>query len=165
MKKIKIGLVGLGVVGKSVYEILIKDKKIINAKSVNELELVAVSARSKKDFIDETKVRFFSDALDLARDPAIDVVVEVVGGEGIAREICETALKNGKKVVTANKALIAAQGFELAKIADENQSHIFLFSHFHIFVFNHKCSFFVFYDAFDSAISFSYIAISRGADH
>ncbi len=125
MKKIKIGLVGLGVVGKSVYEILLKDKKIIDTRSACELELVAVSARSKKDFIDETKVKFFANALDLANDPAIDVIVEVIGGDGIAREVCEAALKNGKKVVTANKALIAARGFELAKLADAHQSDIF----------------------------------------
>lgn len=115
---------GLGVVGKSVYEILVKDKKIIDAKSANELELVAVSARGKKDFIDESKVKFFANALDLANDPTIDVIVEVVGGEGIAREVCEAALRSGKKIVTANKALIATRGCELAKLAEERQSHI-----------------------------------------
>ena len=125
MKKIKIGLVGLGVVGKSVYEILIKDKKIIDAKTLNELELVAVSARGKKDFIDENKVKFYANALDLANDPTIDVVVEVVGGEGIAREVCEAALKNGKKFVTANKALIATRGVELSDLAEKYQSHIY----------------------------------------
>ena len=124
MKKIKIGLVGLGVVGKSVYEILAKDKKIIDARSAGELELVAVSARNKKDFVDESKVKFFANALDLANDPTIDVIVEGVGGNGIAREVCEAALKNGKKIVTANKALIATRGYELAKLAEEQQSHI-----------------------------------------
>jgi len=124
MKKIKIGLVGLGVIGKSVYEILLKDKKNIDARTVDTLELTAVSARNKKDFIDETKIKFFANALDLANDPAIDVIVEVVGGDGIAKEVCEAALKNGKIIVTANKALIATKGCELSKLADQHQSHI-----------------------------------------
>lgn len=124
MKKIKIGLAGLGVVGKSVYEILLKDKNIIDNHSKTQLELVAVSARSKKDFIDETKVKFVVNALDLANDPEIDVIVEVIGGDGLAAQLCEAALKSGKKLVTANKALLAMQGFKLAQLAEKNNSQI-----------------------------------------
>ncbi len=124
MKKLKIGLAGLGIVGKSVYDILLKDQEIINARSANKLELVAVSARSKKDFIDESKVRFVANSLDLASDPEIDIIVEVIGGDGIASEILETAIKNGKKVVTANKALLAVKGLKLAALAEENGGYI-----------------------------------------
>ena len=124
MKKLKRGLAGLGIVGKSVYDILLKDQEIINARSANKLELVAVSARSKKDFIDESKVRFVANSLDLASDPEIDIIVEVIGGDGIASEILETAIKNGKKVVTANKALLAVKGLKLAALAEENGGYI-----------------------------------------
>ena len=124
MKKIKVALVGLGVVGKSVYDILIKDQEIINSRTAAKLELVAVSARSKKDFIDETKVKFVSNILDLAHDPEIAVIVEVVGGEGIIYDLHKAALKNGKKIVTANKALLALHGLELVRLAEENNGSI-----------------------------------------
>jgi homoserine dehydrogenase len=124
MRKIKIGLAGLGTVGKGVYEILQKDAKLISQRTKHQLELVAVSSRSKKDFIDETKIKFYADAVDLARDPEIDVVIEVIGGNAVAKEIFETAIKNGKKIVTANKSLIAENGFELAELVEKYNSYI-----------------------------------------
>lgn len=124
MKKLKIGLAGLGIVGSSVYDILINHKDLINKKSSNKLELVAVSSRVKKDFIDETKVKFVKNTVDLANDPEIDIIVEVIGGEGVAKELIKTAIKNGKKVVTANKALIANHGAELVARAEESGSYI-----------------------------------------
>lgn len=124
MKKIKIGLAGLGTVGKGVYEILQKDAQLISQKTKHRLELTAVSSRSKKDFVDETKIKFYADAIDLVRDPEIDVIVEVIGGNKIAKEISETAIKNGKKLVSANKFLIAENGFELAKLAEKHNSYI-----------------------------------------
>lgn len=124
MKKLKIGLAGLGIVGGSVYDILINHKNSIDKKSANKLELVAVSSRSKKDFIDESKVKIVKNAVDLANDPEIDIIVEVIGGEGVAKELIETAIKNGKKVVTANKALLAAHGYELTKLSESTGSYI-----------------------------------------
>jgi homoserine dehydrogenase len=123
MKKIKIGLAGLGIVGKGVYEILKKDAKILTKRTGIEFEIIAASARSKKDFLDE-KIRFYENAVDLANDPEIDVIVEVIGGEVIAKNLIESALKKGKKFVTANKALLANHGFELAELAEKNNSTI-----------------------------------------
>lgn len=122
MKKIKIGLAGLGVVGKGVYEILKKDAELISKRTKNQLEIVAVSARTKKDFVD-SKVKFYENALDLATDSEVDVVVEVIGGNTLAKNLFEAALKNGKKYVTANKALLAESGFELAQLAESNNTH------------------------------------------
>ncbi len=124
MKKLRIGLVGLGVVGKSVYEILVNQKEIIGAKSANKLELVAVCARSKKDFVDETKVKYVTNPLDLALDKEIDIIVEVAGDAPNIREMWVAALKNGKKIVTANKALFATKGLEMTKLAEENGGYI-----------------------------------------
>ncbi len=124
MKKLKIGLAGLGIVGKGVYDILVKDQELINKKSANKLELVQVSARNKKDFVDYNEVDFVEDALKMAQDDQIDIIVEVIGGEDIAYQICKTALENGKKVVTANKALLANRGFELIKLAEKTGGYI-----------------------------------------
>ena len=123
MKKLRIGLAGLGVVGRGVYEIIQKDSKLLTLRTQVELEIVAISARTKKDFIDP-KIKFYANILDLANDSEIDVIVEVIGGDGVAKDLIETAIKNGKKIVTANKALIAEHGFELAKLVEKYQSHI-----------------------------------------
>jgi len=123
MKKLRIGLAGLGVVGKGVYDILTKDAKLLEVRSNASLELVAVSARSKKDFLNP-KIKFYENAVDLANDPEIDVIIEVIGGNKTAKDLLQAALKNGKKFVTANKALIAEEGFELAQLEEKSQSCI-----------------------------------------
>lgn len=122
--QINIGLAGLGVVGKGVYEILTKEIELINKRSKTKIELKAVASRSLKDFVDTTKIKFYPDILELAKLPDIDVIVEVIGGEGICHELAIATLKKGKKYVTANKALLAARGFELAKLAEENNTNI-----------------------------------------
>jgi homoserine dehydrogenase len=123
MKKLKIGLAGLGTVGQGVYEILKKDAKILELKSQTTFEIVAVSARSKKDFVD-SKIKFYSNIIDLANDPEVDVVIEAIGGTTIAKELVETAIKNGKKVITANKALIAEFGSEISALVEKYNGHI-----------------------------------------
>ena len=65
MKKLRIGLAGLGVVGRGVYEIIQKDSKLLTLRTQVELEIVAISARTKKDFIDP-KIKFYANILDLA---------------------------------------------------------------------------------------------------
>ena len=119
MKKLRVGLAGLGTVGKGVYDILQKDAKLISLRSQTKIEIVAVASRSKKDFLDP-KIKFYPDVIALAFDPEIEVVVEVIGGCGIAKELLEEALKNGKKVVTANKALLAEHGLEIAKLVQKH---------------------------------------------
>ena len=123
MKKLKIGLAGLGTVGQGVYEILKKDAKILELKSQTTFEIVAVSARSNKDFVD-SKIKFYSNAIDLANDPQVDVVIEVIGGTTLAKELVETAIKNGKKVITANKALLAEFGSEISALVEKYNGHI-----------------------------------------
>lgn len=125
MKKLKIGLVGLGTVGKSVYEILTEQSDIVNPRSANKIELKSVAARSKKDFIDEKKVTYVENILDIANDPEIDVVIEAAGGQSeIIVNLWETALKNGKKIITANKALMADQGLKMVELAEKHGGYI-----------------------------------------
>ena len=119
-KELKIGVIGLGNVGSGVYDILTQDIQMINKRSKTPLKLIAVSSRNKKDFIDETQVKFYSNPLDLVNDKEIDVVVELIGGETISYELITQALNNKKHIVTANKALIASRGIELAELASKN---------------------------------------------
>jgi homoserine dehydrogenase len=123
MKKLKVGLAGLGTVGSGVYEILKKDAAILSARTQTQIEIVAVSSRSNKDFVDG-KTKFYINPIDLANDPEIDVIVEVMGGVSTAQELLKAALKNGKKFVTANKALIAEHGVEIAKLVEKYNGHI-----------------------------------------
>lgn len=125
MKKLNVALVGLGVVGKSVYEILINQNDLISKRCAGKIQLKKVSARSKKDFVDHEKVEFVENILDLANDENIDVIIEVAGGESEnILNLWRQSLKNGKKIITANKALLANHGFELAKLAQENGGYI-----------------------------------------
>ena len=121
-KPLRIGVAGLGTVGVGVLKILADRRDFLAAASGRAFELAAVSARdaSKNRGIDLTGIRFETDARALANAADIDVVVELIGGaDGIARELVETALSNGKHVVTANKALIAQHGIALARVAEQ----------------------------------------------
>jgi len=119
--KLNVAVAGLGIVGGGVYEILTKQIDLLNQRSKNKINLVAVSSRTKKDFVDESKVKFYTNSLDLADDENIDVIIETIGGsDGIALELCQKSLRNKKHFITANKAMIATHGLALAKLAEEN---------------------------------------------
>jgi homoserine dehydrogenase len=108
-------------VGAGVVRLLRQNAGLLALRGGREIVLGAVSARDRdRDRgIDLAGVRWFADAAELAADPAIDVVVELIGGaEGIARDVVETALTHGKPVVTANKALMARHGSALARVAE-----------------------------------------------
>jgi homoserine dehydrogenase len=120
---LKVGLAGLGTVGASVVRLIDQHRAQLAASSGRAVEIVAVSARSraKNRDLDLKKFRWVDDPVALASDPAIEVFVELIGGEGgIARKAVETALKAGKSVVTANKALLARHGVALAVLAENN---------------------------------------------
>jgi homoserine dehydrogenase len=121
---LKVGLAGLGTVGTAVLDLLERGRDKLAARCGRAIDVVAVSARSrgKKRGIDLKKFRWFADPAKLAADPAIDVVVEVIGGEGNpAKRVVETALAAGKPVVTANKALLARHGHRLASLAERHR--------------------------------------------
>lgn len=120
---VKIGVAGLGTVGAGTVKLLSEHRDILTDRSGRQIVVTAVSSR------DRTRDRGFStegliwheDARDLAADDNVDIVVELIGGsDGIAFDVCKIALEHGKHVVTANKALIALKGLELAQIADQN---------------------------------------------
>lgn len=124
MKKLNIALVGLGNVGKGVYKILTEEIDLINLRAKNPVELVAVSARSKKDFIDESKVQFYHNPLELTEKSEIDVIIEVITDENLAYDLFTRTIKSGKKYITANKGLIANRGLDIVSLIDQYNGYI-----------------------------------------
>jgi len=127
MKKINLGLIGFGNVGSGVVKIL-KEKKVflyektgldINIKKICDVNLT--SARNTK--VD--KGILTSNPNDILEDPQIDILIELIGGIHPAKEYITTAIKNGKNVVTANKALIAHYGQELFSLAADKGKNIY----------------------------------------
>jgi homoserine dehydrogenase len=121
---LKVGLAGLGTVGTAVVQLLESGRDKLAARCGRSIEVVAVSARSrrKKRDIDLKKFRWVEDPAALAADPSIDVLIELIGGEGDpAKRAVETALAAGKPVVTANKALLARHGHKLAMLAERQR--------------------------------------------
>ncbi|KEO58821.1 homoserine dehydrogenase [Thalassospira sp. MBR-102] len=120
---VKIGVAGLGTVGAGTVKLLSEHRDNLTDRSGSPMIVTAVSARDRtrdRGFSTEG-ITWYEDARDLATDKNVDVVVETIGGsDGIAYDVCKAALENGKHVVTANKALIALHGVELARIADAN---------------------------------------------
>jgi len=115
---LKIAIAGLGTVGGGVIKALAAQGPDLASRGARAIEVVAVSARDPKKLRDFEVKNWTADPLALAKGDA-DVVVELIGGdEGIARQLVEAALDNGKHVVTANKALLAKHGKALAERAE-----------------------------------------------
>jgi homoserine dehydrogenase len=120
---LKVGLAGLGTVGATVVRLIARQREALAARCGRPIEVVAVSARSRaKDRgVDLKRLRWVDDPVALAKDPGIDVFVELMGGEGDpAKSAVEAALAAGKSVVTANKALLARHGVALAALAERH---------------------------------------------
>lgn len=121
MDALKVGLAGLGTVGSGVLDLLARNGALLESRCGRSLQVSGISARNraKTRQADIARHEWFNDPVKLARSPAIDVFVELIGGaEGPARASVEAALASGKHVVTANKALLAEHGTSLAKAAD-----------------------------------------------
>ena len=119
---LRIGIAGLGTVGSGVVKLLAEHGRLLSLRGGRPLKVVAVSARrkAKKRDIDISNVRWERDPMALATATDIDVVVELIGGSGgVARQLVQNALRSGKHVVTANKALLAMHGAELAALAEK----------------------------------------------
>ncbi len=124
---IKIGIAGLGTVGSGVVNLLKKNSEEISKRSGFEIKLECVSAidKNKKRDCDISGLRFYSDPIEMIDKENIDIIVELVGGETISKDLVIKALKNDIHVVSANKALIALHGNEISKISNNNSSDIY----------------------------------------
>jgi homoserine dehydrogenase len=121
-RPLRIGIAGLGTVGASVIRILDRQNEAIARRGGRPIQVVAISARdrSKDRGIDLSRFTWFDNPVDLAGAADVDCVVELVGGaDGAALDTVRTALSHGRHVVTANKALLAKHGLELARQAEE----------------------------------------------
>lgn len=119
---LRIGLAGLGTVGASVVRLLERQAGALTSRTARRIEVAGVSARDRdrdRD-LDLSGARWFANPVELARSPEIDIFVELIGGaSGPALASVEAALEVGKSCVTANKALLAAHGMRLARLAEE----------------------------------------------
>ncbi|HEY3317463.1 MAG TPA: homoserine dehydrogenase [Coriobacteriia bacterium] len=121
MRTIRVGLIGLGTVGSGVVEILRLHREDFQRRAGVDIELARFADRSpeRAKALDIPAERFTTDAAELIADPDIDIVIELIGGTGAAHDIVLAALKAGKSVVTANKALMASAGREVMDAAAE----------------------------------------------
>ena len=117
---VKVGLVGMGTVGGGCVDIYMKHKEDFKRHLGVDLELARVCAR-ETDCAEKYGLQdiFTTDFNDIVNDPEIDIVIELIGGTGAARTLVCNALRAGKHVVTANKALMASAGEEVFSLADE----------------------------------------------
>ena len=119
MKPINVGLLGIGTVGGGTYTVLSRNASEITRRAGRPIQISAVAdknlelARQVTQGAGTGAVRLTDDAFSVVSDPTIDVVVELIGGTGIAKELVLKAIENGKHVVTANKALLAKHGNEI----------------------------------------------------
>lgn len=124
---LRLGIAGLGTVGASVIRLLERHSESLASQLGRPIRVVAVSARERKRErgFAMADARWHVDPVALAASDDIDVFVELIGGaDGTAHESVRAALKSGKGVVTANKALLAAHGVELARLAEESGAQL-----------------------------------------
>jgi len=115
MKPINVGLLGIGTVGGGTFKVLRRNESEITRRAGRPIRISVVADRDLvlAERITQGQVRLTADAFSVVADPEIDIVVELIGGCGIARELVLAAIDNGKHVVTANKALLAIHGNEI----------------------------------------------------
>ena len=127
MKKIGIGIIGLGNIGSRLYKEILSKKKDIGLKTNTDIKIVAISAKNinkKRNFKFKRKI-FFKNPLEISKNPKVNIVVELIGkSDGISKSVVENALKNKKHVITANKALISKHGDYLTSIAEKSRVNL-----------------------------------------
>ena len=114
-KPLRVGLAGLGTVGGGTWEVLARNAEEIRRRAGRSIAITAVADldAAKAQALTKGSARFTADAMALAKDAEIDVVIELIGGYGFAKEFVLEAIRQGKHVVTANKALLAIHGNEI----------------------------------------------------
>lgn len=122
-KTLRVGVAGLGFVGAATVKLLQNKAPLLRLRCTRDILVTAVSARdkSKDRGISMEGIKWHDNPLDISNDEHVDLVVETIGGsDGVAKEVVEKAIANGKHVVTANKALIAQSGTILAEDAEQS---------------------------------------------
>ena len=126
MRKLIVGILGLGTVGGGTVNILKRNAQDITRRTGVEIIVKSALVKDPKQqrICDCSGLLITTNSADIIADDEIDVIVEMIGGNGLAKELVEQAIQNGKHVVTANKALIALHGNELFELAEKNNVRI-----------------------------------------
>lgn len=117
MKPVKVGICGLGTVGGGTFNVLQRNEDEILRRAGRVIRVEQVATLHDNPNCDTSGVHISRDAIEVASHPEIDIVVELIGGYGLAKDVVMTAIEHGKHVVTANKALIAVHGNEIFEAA------------------------------------------------
>ncbi len=122
MEAAKVGLLGLGTVGGGTATVLLRNSEQIQKRLGRSIEITHAAALGIADqsLLDANTVKLTEDAFEVVNDPEVDIVVELIGGYTLAKDLVLKAIENGKHVVTANKALIATHGPEIMQAAMVN---------------------------------------------
>jgi len=118
---VKVGLLGLGTVGGGTATVLIRNAEEIQARVGRAIQITHAAGLGidSQTILDPATTKLTEDAFEVVNDPEVEIVVELIGGYTLAKELVLKAIENGKHVVTANKALIATHGSEIMKAAEE----------------------------------------------
>ncbi|SDM07222.1 homoserine dehydrogenase [Modicisalibacter muralis] len=119
MKPVRVGICGLGTVASGTFNVLTRNADEITRRAGRPIVIEQIGARRENPDCDTTGFNVTTDIFDVARNPDVDVLVELIGGYDVARELVLTAIEHGKHVVTANKALIAVHGNEIFQAAHD----------------------------------------------
>ena len=124
MKVLRVGLCGVGNVGGAVLKLLKESSSLLEQQGGFSFELVQVGARKGRSVVPYDDVDVTTDLMEVANNPDVDIFVELIGGTEFADELVQTAIRNGKQIVTANKALLAIKGDEIFQLAKQNNVQI-----------------------------------------
>jgi homoserine dehydrogenase len=119
MEPIKVGLLGFGTVGSGTFTVLRRNQEEIKRRAGRGIEITRIAVRTPSKVQGATGIDVTTDFNAVVDDPSIDIVAEMIGGTGFARELVLRAIANGKHVVTANKALLAVHGNEIFEAASK----------------------------------------------
>jgi homoserine dehydrogenase len=119
LKDVSVGICGLGTVGGGTFNVLTRNARLIAGRAGCNIIITRAASRRARNDLNLEGVAFSTDVFDVVNDPGVDVVVELIGGYETAKELVLTAIRNGKHVVTANKALIAVHGNEIFDAAEK----------------------------------------------
>jgi homoserine dehydrogenase len=121
MKPINVGLLGIGTVGGGTWAVLARNQEEISRRAGREIRISVVADKEieKAKKLTGGRARVVGDAFQVVRDPEVDIVIELIGGTTVAKDLVLAAIANGKHVVTANKALLATHGNEIFAAAQK----------------------------------------------
>ena len=119
MKPVKVGVCGLGTVGSGTVNVLRRNTDVLASRTGRDIQVAQIAARRPNPACDTAGIPVTDDIFEVATNPEIDIVVELIGGYDTAKQLVLTAIESGKHIVTANKALIAEHGNEIFAAARE----------------------------------------------